>query len=107
MKTKSIIIYIFLIFLVASCTSFKNAVTGKKENNSDEFLIEKKKPLEVPPDYELLPKPKDSTEQKSSEQILDNEIDSLLDEIKKEESNDGLSNSKDRSAEDLILENIE
>ena len=29
----------------------------KKKNNSDEFLVEKKSPLKMPPDYNELPIP--------------------------------------------------
>ena len=56
------IIYIFLLFIfVASCAdgfqSFKRGVTGAKANSSDEFLVQKKDPLILPPDYENLPTP--------------------------------------------------
>ena len=32
-------------------------MTGQKKNSSDEFLIQKKDPLILPPDYENLPSP--------------------------------------------------
>ena len=56
------IIYIFLLFIfVASCAdgfqSFKRGVTGAKANSSDEFLVQKKDPLILPPDFENLPTP--------------------------------------------------
>ena len=43
---KLFILLCILIFSFNSCTSIKNAVTGKKSENSDEFLIKKKNPLE-------------------------------------------------------------
>ena len=48
------------IFLLAfsGCQSVKDGLTGKKQNNSDEFLVQKKNPLTLPPEFGKLPKPK-------------------------------------------------
>ena len=55
------IIYLFaLIFFVVSCeslSSVKRGLTGEKKSSTDEFLIEKKDPLILPPDYRNLPTP--------------------------------------------------
>ena len=55
------IIYLLLvlsiIFFVTSCESVKRGLTGKKMTSTDEFLIKKKDPLIMPPDYENLPTP--------------------------------------------------
>ena len=56
---KLFILLCILIFSFNSCTSIKNAVTGKKSENSDEFLIKKKNPLILPPDFDDLQEPKD------------------------------------------------
>ena len=45
------------IFLY-SCQTTKEALVGKKRSEqSDEFLVQKKNPLAMPPDYEKLPTP--------------------------------------------------
>ena len=44
---KLFILLCILIFSFNSCTSIKNAVTGKRSENSDEFLIKKKKPVNL------------------------------------------------------------
>jgi hypothetical protein len=36
-------------------------LTGKKKTNSDEFLVKKKNPLSLPPEFEKLPEPKTLT----------------------------------------------
>jgi len=57
---KKIINIIAIFFLVTSCESMntaKKALTGEKRNSTDEFLIQKKDPLILPPDYENLPSP--------------------------------------------------
>ena len=60
MKFKNLIIIIALIF-VYSCSGAKDALQGKKRSEqSDEFLVEKKSPLVMPPDYNELPIPKEN-----------------------------------------------
>ena len=59
-------IYIFLLFIfVASCadsfSSLKRGVTGAKANSAEEFLVQKKDPLILPPDFENLPTPDERT----------------------------------------------
>ena len=60
---KKTICLITLIFLVTSCEgtwdSVKRGLTGAKQQSTDEFLVEKKDPLVLPPDYENLPTPSD------------------------------------------------
>ena len=55
-----IINILIIIFFVTSCQSLKTAkkaLTGEKEFSSDEFMVQKKNPLILPPDYENLPTP--------------------------------------------------
>ena len=48
---------ILLLFLY-SCGSVGEALQGKKRSDQgDEFLIDKKNPLSMPPDFDKLPKP--------------------------------------------------
>ena len=54
---KTLFILLTLIALSA-CQSVKDGLTGKKQNNSDEFLVKKKNPLSLPPDFENLPEPR-------------------------------------------------
>ena len=52
-----------LIFLVTSCadswSNVKRGLTGAKQKSTDEFLVQKKDPLILPPDFESLPSPSD------------------------------------------------
>ena len=55
-----IINILIIIFFVTSCESMqsaKRALTGDKKLTTDEFLVQKKNPLILPPDYENLPTP--------------------------------------------------
>tara|TARA_Y100001970_G_C13949416_1_gene707453 strand:- start:89 stop:394 length:306 start_codon:yes stop_codon:yes gene_type:complete len=51
-----LIIITFIVF--NGCTDFRDAVTGQKKKTTDEFLIKKKDPLILPPNYDTLPIPK-------------------------------------------------
>ena len=66
MKIKKIIQIIILSLLLYSCsTDIKDALQGKKRSeNSDEFLVQKKNPLILPPNYDELPVPSSGFEQK-------------------------------------------
>ena len=51
-------LFIFLILgALSGCQSVKDGLTGQKQTNSDEFLVKKKNPLSLPPDFENLPEP--------------------------------------------------
>ena len=50
-------LFFFLLFIY-SCGSVGEALQGKKRSDQgDEFLIDKKNPLAMPPDFDKLPKP--------------------------------------------------
>ena len=94
-----LLIIIISIFSI-SCSSVKNAFDPQRKNTSEEFLVEKKSPLSIPPDFEKLPVPK--SEEKEQENI--DEIQTLLEKTNK---NSGESNeNKDTELDELILEKI-
>jgi len=66
-------LFILLIFgTLSGCQSVKDGLTGKKQTNSDEFLVKKKNPLSLPPDFENLPEP--TTSNKNDTEISLKEI---------------------------------
>ncbi len=66
-----------MMFVTASCQSLKNAVSGVKQENSDEFLVQKKNPLVLPPDFTDLPVPFEQSSKVTEFQIED-DIEKLL-----------------------------
>ena len=48
---------IILLFFLNACSTVKEGFTNQKKGSNDEFLVEKKSPLVMPPDYEELPTP--------------------------------------------------
>ena len=62
MRYLKILIILSSSLFLFSCGGLKEGFTNQKKNNSDEFLVEKKAPLVMPPDYKELPKPKNNLE---------------------------------------------
>lgn len=46
------------LLLLMACGTVKDAFVNQKKNKTDEFLVEKKSPLTMPPDFNELPIPK-------------------------------------------------
>ena len=60
-KILIILLLIFQIFVINCGGKVRDALEGKKRSDqSDEFLVKKKKPLKMPPDIDKLPKPGDT-----------------------------------------------
>ena len=94
---------IILLFFLCSCQGVKSALSGKKYENSDEFLVIKKNPLVLPPNFNDLPTPKDVADVTQIENI-ENEIEDLLSSIKDDE--EVLESSSSTDAESFVLEKI-
>ena len=82
MKHK-IIFIILLLCLLASCTG----VGKKRSEKSDEFLIEKKNPLVMPPDIDDLPKPKESISVEEKDNDFKKSLQSTNSEIQQTNKN--------------------
>ena len=98
---KKTLYLITLIFLLTSCgtmDSVKRGLTGEKEFSTDEFLVKKKMPLILPPNYENLPLP-------SEAELTVEETFSLSKKIEVESSEE-LTSSKSNSNEESILKKI-
>ena len=46
-----------LVFFLTGCSSIKETLQGNKNKSSDEFLVKKKNPLVLPPNFNELPTP--------------------------------------------------
>ena len=77
MKKNNIYLILFMMFVTVSCQTLKNAVSGVKQENSDEFLVQKKNPLVLPPDFTDLPVPFEESSKVTEVQIED-DIEKLL-----------------------------
>ncbi len=98
-KLKFISLIIFLMFSLSSCGTVREGFQNPKKNNSDEFLVEKKSPLVLPPEFDELPFPKDKKE--------DTDVNkNSLKEIFSQNQTDDAENSTNKNLEDSLLDKI-
>ena len=103
MKKISLFLFLFSI-LLTSCQSVKDGLTGVKRENSDEFLVQKKNPLVLPPNFNELPSPADEN---FDEQISEIENETNIENILGLEKNiEKKSTGNYGSAEDFVLKKI-
>ena len=97
------IIYILLFVFLTSCAdsfdSVKRGLTGAKKSSGDEFLVQKKDPLILPPDFESLPSPSDE------EEAIE-EMSSFEKTLKQVSVTETTASSEGSSTEDSILKQI-
>ena len=97
---KTLVIF-FTILLLNSCSGFK---LKKKSSSGEEFLIEKKDPLILPPDYSELPEPNEQND-KSIEEDDQIKFETTLNE---DNSNNNIDDKETKSGlKDSILKKIQ
>ena len=98
---KKIIYILVLIYFVTSCAdsfdSVKRGLTGSKRMSADEFLVKKKDPLILPPDFENLPAPDAKTEAAEEISIFEKPLETSIED----------DSSTSSSVEDSILKKIQ
>ena len=104
MKNK-IKLLLSLLILLNACQTIKDGISGAKQENSDEFLVEKKNPLEIPPDFEKLPVPKKDKKNINQSEQIEEEIENLFKSFNEDETTD-ISTSTNQSAEEFVLKKI-
>ena len=96
-----ILIIITLCLFITGCNSVKKAFDPQRKNSSEEFLVEKKSPLSMPPEFDELPIP--SNEKVDKESQISN-IDLLITEKDSTEKSEIIELDKD--FEQIILDKI-
>ena len=102
MKKFKLFLYINLFLFLISCGTVREGFQNPKKNNTDEFLVEKKNPLVLPPDYDKLPMPIDKKNIQGDDNI---DLNSSLGKIK-DNSNNSNNGIEDSSLEEKILKKI-
>jgi hypothetical protein len=96
-----IVVIITLSLFITGCNNVKKAFDPQRKNSSEEFLVEKKLPLSMPPEFDELPIP--SNEKVNKESQINN-IESLITEKDSNEKPEIIELDKD--FEELILNKI-
>ena len=90
-----------IVLMLCSCGTFKEGFTNQKKNSTDEFLVEKKSPLIMPPSYGELPIPS------NEKNVKKNQTDTIETLIIKKKIDEKLENvDPDKNFEQSILKKI-
>jgi len=101
---KKIFTIIIASIFIYSCSGFK---LKKKSTSGEEFLIEKKDPLILPPDFSELPKPKDDIKLRKNDEEETIDLDNVFSEKESSEvKNTEGENSQDSNLKESILKKI-
>ena len=103
MKKNNIFLILIMMLVTVSCQTIKNAVSGAKQENSDEFLVQKKHPLVLPPEFTDLPVPFDESP-KVTEIQIEVDIEKLLG--MENNTNNTYDTSGSSSIESFVLKKI-
>ena len=98
MFKNKIVFFMMLSFLITSCESIREGLTGSKNQSTDEFLVKKKDPLVLPPDFENLPNP---SERSASAEEMTN-----FEKTFKKQAISESSSATENSVEESILNQI-
>ena len=98
---EKLVINFFILILLSSCGTIKEGFSSQKKDNTDEFLVEKKNPLKLPPDFEKLPLPNTEIDMNENQ---NQEIKNL---IKENEDNETANKNQDgKNLEEFLLDKI-
>jgi hypothetical protein len=96
--------FLMLFNFLQGCQSLKDGLEGnKKSKSAEEFLIEKKSPLVLPPDYSKLPTPKNEEEISGSNSSEEFDLNKVL---KKKSNSKFKQNKSANSLDKNIIEKI-
>ena len=101
--TKLLILLILMITL-NSCGTVREGFTNAKKKSTDEFLVKKKSPLVMPPEFYELPIPGNNNQEQKNEENLN--IKSLITSSENETSKSQNSSNQNTNFENSILEKI-
>ena len=78
--TQAIILTIFVTSCGNTFDSVQRGLTGAKSDSADEFLVKKKDPLILPPDYENLPTPDERITAREEISDFEKNLESLIED---------------------------
>ena len=93
------IFLLIFLFLLSGCQDVKKGFSGKKIDKGEEFLVIKKNPLVVPPNFEKMPIPKNKIEKSDSIEIENNQDSDFKKLLKTQDQNVDVSDSKDNTGD--------
>ena len=99
MKKFKFFLTIVIFGLTSSCGVLSEGFKSPKQNKSDEFLVEKKSPLKLPPDYDQLPTPLETNNEEIEKELS-------IEKMIKDNKNKTKKSNSNSSLEELVLDKI-
>ena len=99
---KKLILLNIILIIISSCTSMKKDLTKQKKKSTDEFFIQKKTPLVMPPSYGELPLPTSKENLKNSK----NDVEIMIKNSKDQKLQTNNSSNQNKTLEKSILGKI-
>jgi hypothetical protein len=104
-KFKNFIFFNILLLLLVSCGVLKDGMVNQKKNGTDEFLVEKKSPLIMPPDFNELPIPNQKNNTTDNTDNKENSFKKLITKGDVEIDSEN-NNSANKNIEETLLDKI-
>ena len=93
------ILFLIFLFLLPGCQDVKNGFSGKNIDQGEEFLVIKKNPLVVPPDFEKMPLPKNEIDKTNSIKVENDQVSEFEKLLKTKDENTNESNSNENTGD--------
>ena len=93
------IFLLIFLFLFSGCQDVKKGFSGKKIDQGEEFLVIKKNPLVVPPDFEKMPLPKNEIDKTNSIKVENDQVSEFEKLLKIKDENINVSNSNENTGD--------
>ena len=104
-KNFKFVLSIILVFsYMSGCGTVKEGLVGTKKKNSDEFLIEKKNPLVLPPEFKNLPQP--TSKEANTENNQEFDLEKIINENSSIKKSSPTTTKNSGSLDKSILEKI-
>ena len=98
-KDNYLIFLLFFLLLFSGCQDVKKGFGGKKIDQGEEFLVIKKNPLVVPPDFKKMPIPKNDTEKSNSIKVENNQDSDFKKLLKTQDQNVDVLDSRENTGD--------
>ena len=101
---KFLFVYLLILLPLTSCGTIKEGFSMQKKDNTDEFLVEKKNPLKLPPNFDELPIPNSSNNLEQNEE--NNEIKDIISNTENSSKDSNNASNENISLEKILLDKI-
>ena len=101
---KFLFVYLLIFLPLTSCGTIKEGFSMQKKDNTDEFLVEKKNPLKLPPNFDELPIPNSSNNLDQKEE--NNEIKDIISNTENSSKDSNNTSNENISLEKILLDKI-